>query len=265
MPPVPASKAVELFNRLAELELGDVETAMAMYFDLRSIVRKQPSDPTGRIALAEACRIIGYRDQALEHLDVADQLWSGAAFAVRNSIAGLMGKMGQAKRSRERFVELICAQEANKYPTVIWNTGSTGFLCGDIGLLNQASHREQQSGIEPYAGTILSALDALELKPLFPSVQAVVTECVGPCLMDFEFAVQTHPDDGRSFISFKCIIDGSKIYRWDLAELINERLEAVFEQQPTPIADWWWRYSVSVEEAPRHASIPAAPRSRRAA
>jgi thioredoxin-like negative regulator of GroEL len=72
---LPVEKAHEALKKLAWLHLGDATEAMKIHFDLARLAKAHPHDVALRTAMAEACQIIGWRGEALEHLHAAAAFW----------------------------------------------------------------------------------------------------------------------------------------------------------------------------------------------
>lgn len=265
MAPIAVPKAVELFNRLADLRLGDHEQAMGMLFELRKLTRSQPADPTARVGLASACHLIGYRHEALEHLAVADTLWAVATTAERVTVAALHGCLGEQHRALTRAQELFEMRGPDLQAEIAWNCALTASRYGDIEFLKRVRAREEELQLKRRAGKLLQSLDEFGLTGCFSHIQAAVSQVVAPYAMGFDFGTSIHPDDGRSFLTLAIQIDASQIHRLDLEDLLSDRLDALARERNDIPENWWWRYFVTIESAPRHPSIPAAPRRRRAA
>lgn len=265
MPPIAVPKSIDLFNRAADLRLGDVEQAMQLRFQLLPLLRRQPGDPMVRIALIYACRVAGFRDEAIEHVEAVGPLIRFADYPERINYAASLGAVGRPDHAVSILSDML---DAGQVPTTN-NRHKLAMLCaflaGDVPFLERLANREALVDTEPSASKLLAVLDDLELRAALPAVQRAILEVMADIQMDAVFKPSEHPDDGRHFLSLRLYVDASKVHRLDVADALNDRLTEVFADYPEVRDDWWWRLMVTVHAAPRHESLPAAPRTRLAA
>lgn len=67
------AQATDIFNRLADLDIGDVQEAMRLLFRVRRLDTGYP-DLLVKTSRADAALIVGSRDEAAESLSTAFQL-----------------------------------------------------------------------------------------------------------------------------------------------------------------------------------------------
>lgn len=263
---IPARKGTDALNRLASLRLGDADEAMRVYYDLKRLASARSGDVELRTAMAQACQIIGYRQEAVEHLRAAEALWSSGGLVAQARIANLLRAFGFSQAALKRAK--ILAELPHQEPELLQTNALTAIQFGDIDFLHQIAEQEIRFKSRPYAFEILSILNAPDLKILstkLSGLQKVVGEIIAPYVMDTTFGTPMHPDDGSVFFSFTFHIDGSLIHRLDLDNQVEAALENYAANHLKDWPDWWWRYFVDISTAPRHLSIPAKPRIKVAA
>jgi hypothetical protein len=256
MAPTPVEKSLDLFNKAVALQLGDVEAAKALQFQLLSELRRQPSNPGLQVAMSKACRIVGERDLALKHLHLADSQWGKADVIDQAMIANQWTDLGQAEKSRQRTMDLARHTDAMADARNLWNIALAAMFCGDIVLLSRAAASEQAAQHPPFAHELLTGLRELDLETDFAAVQKVMGDVVRDCAMKIGVGIAIHPDDCSPYVAWTVYIDGSKIHRWQVSDRLNDELGALFKSTGRHLDDWWWRYRVVVTAAPRLSSIP---------
>lgn len=95
-----ANQAIELFNELADLDIGDVEDAVRILFCLRALDAGYPN-ATVKICRADAALIAGYRQEAINSLDVAYQLRAGQDIPFLQRLQLILLFSGQTSRAIE--------------------------------------------------------------------------------------------------------------------------------------------------------------------
>lgn len=262
---VPAPKAADALNRLATLDLGDSEAAMQIYFELKRLAAARPGDVDLRTAMAHACQIIGYRDEAVDHLLAADALWGSADLATRSRISNLLRAFGMAEPALKRARQLSALPLMQQPPGLLQNNALAATQFGDVSLLERVAQLEIESGVPAYSIEVLSALKELGLIDFFGKLQTLVSSILHDYVVNASFGLPVHPDDGLIFFSGTFQIDGSEIHRFDLDDQVQDALDAFAAIHLSDMPDWWWRYSVVLTTAPRHASILPKPRMKAAA
>lgn len=265
MPPIAVPKSIDLFNRAAELKLGDVEQAMQLRFQLLPLLKRQPGDPMVRIALIYSCMVAGFRDEAIENVEAVGPLIRSAGVPERLNYAMSLAHFGRPERALLILSKLFDDEQVEITDRMRNAAALSAYLAGDLAFLERLADQEALETAESCASSLLSVLDDLKLRSALPAVQRVVLETMADVQMDAGFKITEHPDDGRRFLSFHLYVDASKVHRLDVADALNDRLTEVFADYPEIRDDWWWRLMVTVHAAPRHASLPAAPRTRLAA
>jgi hypothetical protein len=262
---LPAEKAADALNKLASLGFGHADAAMIIYFDLKGLAVRQPSNVDVRTAMAQACQLIGYRQEAVAHLLAAEALWSTAGLVTQSRIANLLRALGFAEFALKRAKTLANLPLNQQKPEIVQNNALAAIQFGDLDFLQQVASQERESGYPGYANEVLTAAPIDQWIAHFGPMQMIVSEIVAPYVMNTSFGTPVHPDDGTMFLKSVIDIDGSLIHRFDLDDQVQAALESYAADHITDWPDWWWRYFVEISAAPRHASIPAKARARAAA
>lgn len=262
---IPIDKATDALAKLALLTLGDADEAMRLYYDLGRLAKARPSDVNLRTAMAASCRIIGYRQQAVDHLMAADSLWSSADLVTQSRIANLLRQLGFSALALKRAKLLAAIPPALQPAAIAQNNALTAIQFGDLDFMQQVARQEQDTIHPKNAMEILRAATEAGFTTHLFALQRIVAEIAAPYSVGAEFGLPIHPDDGTEFFNATLHIDGALIHRFDLSDQVQTALEAYATAYLADWPDWWWRYFVDISSAPRHVSIPAKARAKVAA
>jgi hypothetical protein len=258
--PVAVSKAQELHERACALDWGDADAAMALYFQLKSALRSDAGALAIRDALVTTCQIIGYRNEAIEHLEMLDRSWMNAGPALALNAQGWLVNFGFIERGLTRANQLLEALTAPN-PEDIKQLAYTAVLTCDQRLLSRLSALDS-----PSVKNFTAHVGHLSVRPHLPKLQSLALGAAAAYLMNVRIkAADEDPETGTPCFTTTLVIDGSLIHPSDLFDQIHDAQGQYAANFQAESVDWWPHYFVDVKAAPRHHSIPAKPRMRKAA
>jgi hypothetical protein len=105
----------------------------------------------------------------------------------------------------------------------------------------------------------------LSVDPHLADLQLIALRTAAPYMMGVEIRIYNDPETGASLFTTTLITDGAQIHPSDLFDQIHEAQGEYAAGFPDQSVDWWPNYFVDVKAAPRHHSIRAKARMRKAA
>lgn len=257
--PVALSAIEELSHRASTLDWGDTEAAMTLYFQLKRLLKGEGAHPHARGILVTVCRIIGYRSEAIEQLEILDRSWIPDGSPLCLNTLGQLLQFGFTARGITRAQKLMEALPTLQ-PHQVECLTYAGLMVADLPMLERLAHLGSIK-----AAVYLKRISPLTVAPHLAALQEITLNKAAPYMVGAEFSVDDDPETGAPRFVMRLLIDGSLIHASDLFDRIHETQGAHATRFPGQGVDWWPHYFVDVKAAPRHASIPAKARAQKAA
>lgn len=182
--PIPQRADKALFNEVTLLARDDAEANLKMSFRLRSALRKYPSSPVLKVALATVFSHLGACEKALTVLDGIDV---GGDHVLGASLQGLLCDLGQYDHSRVILARLKESQELSG--EVLVNAFIYALVSGDFSLLGDSEkHSLSRMGQGNNIIDIISALSEAGIFDKIKGHQDIVSEALSghQCLVGID-------------------------------------------------------------------------------
>ena len=109
--PVPARESVDLHNKLVDLSYEfDLKEIERIKWRLQSLVRKRPNDAIAAVALIEACRKSGSREEAVEQVDRVWRQHASFETQVLENYETDLVHLGLYDRAKEVFEQIVSSR-----------------------------------------------------------------------------------------------------------------------------------------------------------
>jgi hypothetical protein len=249
MMPIPVTRSDQVFNSLTNVDIEDVDTAVRSLFQLRPLARQGKLDFTGRVALAQAALIAGYRDEALAQIDAAYRVREIGLLPVIDRLVMLFRYVADRDRAVElsRVIAEVPGVLKNKVPMI--NCVLTALWSGDVNYLTFLTSIEESS--EPYAMDVLTTLRDLGMLEHWNTHQQIIFNIVKNIQMHGEVLI-VMDDSGRDILIHRIFIDGTRADPSDVEMKIEAALDSYFETLGSGYRDYDLRVMTLVSESPRH-------------
>jgi hypothetical protein len=255
LPESKEEQALDIFNQLAGLDIGDVEDAVRLLFRIRTLDTGYP-DLIIKLSRADAALIAGYRQEAVESLDYAYQLrGSTSDLASLQRLQLLLLLSGQIQRAIETARLLINTPGSmNEY--FIFNLVITALWAGDLVLLNEIAQKEKKTG-DSVAAKALELLAKAGIDSVISEHQRIVRDV----LQDYQICIGSsvnEADEIEASLINVCYFDGTQTDRKALERQLDNALDANYRQNGINESAWRGRIITIITEAPRHAGVDLA-------
>ncbi len=257
--PVAVSKVVELSKRVSALDWGDVDAAMELYFQIKAIIKADSRDLRARGLLVTVCQTVGYRDEAVHCLEILDRSWVPDGGALSLNTQGQLIQLGFVERGTDCARQLMEALSTLS-PVQKELLTLTALATADRQLIRQLSEKGADGAIR-----YIKNISILSVEKHLPQLQKVALQIASEYLIGITVGISDDPETGIPCFRATLLIDSSLIHPSDLFDQIHDAQGQYAANFSEESVDWWPNYFVEVKAAPRHHSIPAKPRVRKAA
>lgn len=255
MPATPAAarKSVELFNRMAEIGVNDVEEAVQCVFQLRTLARQGKLDFLGRVALAEALLIAGHRDEAVEQVEAAFHTVDFTDHEGMDRLSMALAHVGMRDRALSINKQLARSPGVAANHDAMANATVLALWAGDVEYLEELAGLQQAAGTESPAAGCLSLIDRRGLRAHLSTHQRIVIECVKD-VMVHSASNMAFDEVGAPMIFNTVLIDGLRASRREIEDRISSALEGYYSSAGDEGADID-AIATIVSEAPRQMGL----------
>lgn len=228
--PVPARESVTLHNKLVDLSYEqDLKEIERIKWRLQSLVRKRPNDAIAAVALIEACRKSGSREEAVEQVD---RVWrQHASFETRvleNYETDLV-HLGLYDRAKEVFEQIVSSRGLEPGSSLMIVATCAAVVSGDLAWLKQLNLVTEVNKAALY----LKLIEGTGLTNHFGPHQKIVHDIVGGLQCHVSVAEQRdvdEPEDLPGMFTY-FFVPASRMVRRGLEQEIREALERYYVNQ----------------------------------
>jgi hypothetical protein len=252
LPKSKEDQALEIFNQLVHLDVGDVEEAVRLLFRLRTIDTGYPN-PTTKVSRADAALIAGYRQEAINCLNEVSRLSVNDDLAVLQRLQLLQMLVGHTVSAVALAKDLIEIPGAVNENTVV-NLIVTALWSGDLSLLASIEEKEEKTGSSLATGTI-DILKEAGIDTIISEHQRILRDV----LQDYQISIWSRVDETEE----SCVVnlyyfDGTLANRKMLERQIDQALDAHYRGKGMKDSDWRSKIMTIITEAPRHTGVDLA-------
>jgi hypothetical protein len=240
LPKSKEDQALEIFNQLVHLDVGDVEEAVRLLFRLRTIDTGYPN-PTTKVSRADAALIAGYRQEAIDSLNEVSRLSLNDDLAVLQRLQLLQMLVGHTVSAVALAKELIEIPGA-----ALWS--------GDLSLLASIAEKEEKTG-SSLATSTMHILKEAGIDTIISEHQRILRDV----LQDYQISIWSRIDETEE----PCVVnlyyfDGTLANRKILERQIDQALDAHYRGKGMNDSDWRSKIMTIITEAPRHTGVDLA-------